>query len=159
MLWAAAFYISPQYVPFVLCRISKSSTAATPEHTVANSAGYCYFSLNMKNLLKAVGYYFINDTNPKSDDGRDQWQSRTSYILASMGGAVGFGNLLRFPSQVFNNNGLQWFIPYLLAITFVAIPTLILEVALGSSFRGGPVLAYNVRDQSILDAGMVRDAS
>ena len=64
-----------------------------------------------------------------------------------MGGAVGFGNLLRYPSQVFNNNGLQWFIPYLLAITLVAIPTLILEVALGCSFRGGPVLAYNVRDQ------------
>lgn len=41
----------------------------------------------------------------KGDDGRDLWQSRISYLLASMGGAIGFGNLLRFPSQVFNNNG------------------------------------------------------
>lgn len=64
-----------------------------------------------------------------------------------MGGAIGFGNLLRYPSQVFNNNGLQWFIPYFMAIGLVAIPVLVLEVALGSSLRGGPVLAYNVRDE------------
>ena len=99
----------------------------------------------MKNPLKAIRNHFAHDANKKSDDGRDQWQSRTSYVLASMSGAIGFGNLLRFPSQVFNNNGLQWFIPYFLALGLVAIPTLILEVALGSSLRGGPVLAYNVR--------------
>ncbi|KAH8623236.1 SNF-domain-containing protein [Alternaria alternata] len=44
-------------------------------------------------------------------DGRAEWPARTPYVLASMGGAMGFGNLLRFPSQVFNNNGIQWFIP------------------------------------------------
>lgn len=38
-------------------------------------------------------------TEKKTEDGRDQWGSRTSYVLASMGGAVGFGNLLRYPSQ------------------------------------------------------------
>jgi solute carrier family 6 GABA transporter-like protein 1 len=43
-------------------------------------------------------------------DGRAEWPSRTRYVLASMGGAMGFGNLLRFPSQVFNNNGIQWFV-------------------------------------------------
>ena len=37
---------------------------------------------------------------------------------------------------VFNNNGLQWFIPYLVAITLLAIPVLILEVSLGQAFRG-----------------------
>lgn len=97
----------------------------------------------MKNPLKSIRNHFARDNNKKSDDGRDQWQSRTSYVLASMSGAIGFGNLLRFPSQVFNNNGLQWFIPYFLALGLIAIPTLILEVALGSSLRGGPVLAYN----------------
>ena len=53
--------------------------------------------------------------------------------------------------QVFNNNGLQWFIPYFLAIGVVAIPVLILEVALGSSLRGGPVLVYNVCTSQALD--------
>ena len=83
---------------------------------------------NLKRVLNAVA------PSPKqSEDGRDQWPSRTSYVLASMGGAIGFGNLLRFPSQVFNNNGIQWFIPYVMAIFLLAIPILILEIATGSS--------------------------
>lgn len=70
----------------------------------------------------------------QSEDGRDQWPSRTAFILAAAGGAIGQGNIIRFPSQVFNNIGLQvgspedylpqiadtrppqWFVPYLLAI-------------------------------------------
>lgn len=43
---------------------------------------------------------------------------------------------------VFNNNGLQWFIPYLLAITLLAIPVLILEVSVGQSFRGYVALQF-----------------
>jgi SNF family Na+-dependent transporter len=58
------------------------------------------------------------------------------YQHLAMGGAVGFGNLLRYPSQVFNNNGLQWFIPYLMAILLLAIPVLILEVSIGQAYRG-----------------------
>ena len=101
----------------------------------------------------ALGRHMTKE-NQKTEDGRDQWQSRTSYLLASMGGAIGFGNLLRFPSQVFNNNGIQWFIPYFLALALLAIPVLILEVALGSSLRGGPVLAYNGVDKRARGAGL-----
>lgn len=86
--------------------------------------------------VKNFGRNLFRDKTKKSPEGRDEWGSRTAYILASMGGAVGFGNLLRYPSQVFNNNGLQWFIPYLLAITLLAIPVLILEVAIGAAYRG-----------------------
>jgi len=70
-------------------------------------------------MIKGWAKRLFSDNTKKTDDGRDQWGSRTSYVLASMGGAVGFGNLLRYPSQVFNNNGLQWFIPYLMAITLL----------------------------------------
>lgn len=86
--------------------------------------------------VKKFGRKLFSDSTKKTDDGRDQWGSRTSYVLASMGGAVGFGNLLRYPSQIFNNNGLQWFIPYLMAITLLAIPVLVLEVAIGQAYRG-----------------------
>lgn len=86
--------------------------------------------------VKKFGKRLFSDNTKKSADGRDQWGSRTAYVLASMGGAVGFGNLLRYPSQVFNNNGLQWFIPYLMAITLLAIPVLILEISLGQAYRG-----------------------
>lgn len=79
------------------------------------------------NTLKKVGNYLAPSAN-KDADGRDEWGSRTSFILASLGGAVGLGNLLRYPGQVFNNNGVQWFIPYLIALIFLGIPILMLEM-------------------------------
>lgn len=82
-------------------------------------------------------------TTDTDKDGRDQWPSRTAFLLASLGGAVGQGNIIRYPSQVFNNIGLQWFIPYLIAIALLAIPTLILEISIGVAYRGGTVIAFN----------------
>ena len=79
----------------------------------------------------------------KAEDGRDQWPSRTAFILASLSGVIGMGNFLRYPSTVFNNNGIQWFIPYFLALICLAIPALALELAAGNAYRGGTVTAYN----------------
>ena len=79
----------------------------------------------------------------KGADGRDQWPSRTAFILASLSGVIGMGNFLRYPSTVFNNNGLQWFIPYLLALCLLSIPALALELAAGNAYRGGTVTAFN----------------
>lgn len=92
--------------------------------------------------LKKIGRFFAPDAK-KGEDGRDQWGSRASFVLAAMGGAVGLGNLLRFPGQVFGNNGLQWFIPYLMALVFLGIPVLMLEISIGQAYRGGCVIAYD----------------
>lgn len=77
----------------------------------------------------------------KSDDGRDQWPSRAAFLLAAMGGCAGQGNLLRYPSVVYNNYGLQWFVPYLMAVFLIAIPALILEISIGQAYRGFVFLA------------------
>ncbi|KAM0278495.1 hypothetical protein ACHAQH_005162 [Verticillium albo-atrum] len=97
----------------------------------------------MGGKLLSKAYEFFAPTAKKGEDGRDVWGSRVSFILASMGGAVGLGNLLRFPSIVFNNHGLQFFIPYILSLLCVAIPTLMLEIAIGQAYRGGCVLAWH----------------
>jgi len=94
------------------------------------------------NQLKRIGNILAPEAK-KGDDGRDQWGSRASFVLAAMGGAVGLGNLLRFPGQVFANNGLQWFIPYLIALIFLGIPVLLLEIAIGQAYRGGCAIAYD----------------
>ncbi|KAJ0138297.1 Sodium-dependent neutral amino acid transporter B(0)AT2 [Colletotrichum tanaceti] len=96
--------------------------------------------------MAAIGRKIYNALAPsadKGDDGRDVWGSRTSFILAAMGGAVGLGNLLRFPSIVFNNHGLQFFVPYLVSLACLAVPTLLLEIAIGQAYRGGCVLAWH----------------
>ncbi|PGH29735.1 solute carrier family 6 (neurotransmitter transporter, GABA) member 1 [[Emmonsia] crescens] len=94
------------------------------------------------NVFKKVLSIVAPDAK-KASDGRDQWPSRASFVLAAMGGAVGLGNILRYPSVVFENNGLQWFLPYLIALIFLAIPLLILEISIGQAARGGGVIAFN----------------
>ena len=58
-------------------------------------------------------YLLVAPDATKDEDGRDNFNSRAQFVLCAMGGAVGLGNLLRFPSVIYNNYGLQFFIPYL----------------------------------------------
>lgn len=64
------------------------------------------------------------------------------------------GNLLRYPSQIYNNNGLQWFIPYLMAVVLIAVPALILEIAIGQAYRGGSVVAFNNINHRLKGTGL-----
>ncbi|KAF2731643.1 SNF-domain-containing protein [Polyplosphaeria fusca] len=105
------------------------------------------------NTLKKVGVWLAPPPQ-KSDDGRDQWPSRAAFLLAAMGGCAGQGNLLRYPSVVYNNYGLQWFIPYLMAVFLIAIPALILEISIGQAYRGGTVIAFNNVNRRLKGVGM-----
>ncbi|KAF2678015.1 SNF-domain-containing protein [Lentithecium fluviatile CBS 122367] len=104
-------------------------------------------------FLRKVGAY-LAPPPPQSDDGRDQWPSRAAFLLAAMGGCAGQGNLLRYPSVVYNNYGLQWFIPYLLAVFLIAIPALILEVSIGQAYRGGTAIAFNNINRRLKGVGL-----
>ncbi|KAF3046532.1 hypothetical protein E8E12_010640 [Didymella heteroderae] len=104
-------------------------------------------------FIRKIGS-FLAPPPSKSDDGRDQWPSRAAFLLAAMGGCAGQGNLLRYPSVVYNNYGLQWFIPYLLAVFLIAIPALILEVSIGQAYRGGTVIAFNNMNRRLKGVGM-----
>jgi len=73
---------------------------------------------------------------------RELWSSRAGFIMASMGAAVGFGNVWRFPALAYSYGGGAFFIPYLIALFFIGIPLLILEVALGQFYRTGDIGAF-----------------
>jgi solute carrier family 6 (neurotransmitter transporter, GABA) member 1 len=100
------------------------------------------------------GVDFFAPPAQKSADGRDQWGTRAGFVLAAMGGAVGLGNLLRYPSQVFNNHGAQWFIPYVIALIFLGIPVLLLELSLGQAYRGGCVIAWDHVSKRLKGVGL-----
>lgn len=104
-------------------------------------------------FLRKLGNWFAPPPK-QADDGRDQWPSRASFVLACMGGCAGMGNLLRYPSQLYNNYGLQWFIPYLMAVFLIAVPVLVLEIAIGQAYRGGAVTAYNSMNHRLKGVGM-----
>ncbi|CAD0115502.1 unnamed protein product [Aureobasidium uvarum] len=100
------------------------------------------------------GFKWFFPEPEKAEDGRDQWPSRAAFLLAAMGGCAGQGNLLRYPSVVYNNYGLQWFIPYMLAVFLIAIPALVLEISIGQCYRGGSVIAFNNINRRLKGVGI-----
>lgn len=112
-----------------------------------------WLALPAREKMSAFGNSFVPPP-AKSADGRDQWPSRAAFLLAAMGGCAGQGNLIRYPSVLYNNYGLQWFIPYLLAIFLIAIPALILEISIGQAYRGGSVIAFNNIHRRLRGVGM-----
>ncbi|MDY9927299.1 sodium-dependent transporter [Methanosarcina sp.] len=72
---------------------------------------------------------------------REVWNTRTGFILAAIGSAVGLGNIWRFSYIVYENGGGAFLIPYLIALFTAGIPLLILEFGLGSKFLGSAPIA------------------
>jgi NSS family neurotransmitter:Na+ symporter len=70
---------------------------------------------------------------------REKWSSKTVFILAAVGSAVGLGNVWRFPYLAGQYGGGAFLIPYLIAFVVIATPILILELAIGQRMQQGPV--------------------
>lgn len=62
---------------------------------------------------------------------RETWSSRTGFILAATGGAIGLGNIWKFPYMAGSSGGGAFVIVYLFAVALVAIPILVAELMLG----------------------------
>ena len=72
---------------------------------------------------------------------REQWSSHTGFILAAIGGAVGLGNIWKFPYMAGSSGGGAFVIVYLFAVALVAIPILMAELMLGRSGKQSPPTA------------------
>jgi len=66
------------------------------------------------------------------------WSSRTTYILFTLGGAVGLGNMWKFPYTAGANGAGVFIVSYLLAIVVLGIPMLMAESALGRHGQKSP---------------------
>ncbi|ADO77578.1 sodium-dependent transporter [Halanaerobium praevalens] len=77
------------------------------------------------------------------EQNRDQWGSRLGFVLATIGSAVGLGNIWRFSYMAYENGGGAFLFPYIFALLTAGIPLLLLEMGFGfftrksapSSFR------------------------
>lgn len=67
---------------------------------------------------------------------RETWGSRSGFILAAVGSAIGLGNIWRFPYMAYDNGGGAFLIPYFVAMLIAGIPFMMLEFGLGHKFRG-----------------------
>ncbi|MBI2343277.1 MAG: sodium-dependent transporter [Deltaproteobacteria bacterium] len=74
--------------------------------------------------------------------GREQWKTRTGFLCAAIGCAVGLGNIWRFPYVAYTSGGGTFFIPYFIALLLVGLPLMIMEHGLGHREQGSAPLAF-----------------
>lgn len=73
---------------------------------------------------------------------RDGFKSRTGFVIACIGSAVGMGNIWRFPYMVSDWEGMTFLIPYVLFVILIGASGVIEEMALGRAAKGGPIIAF-----------------
>ncbi|MFC6718001.1 sodium-dependent transporter [Natrialbaceae archaeon GCM10025810] len=70
---------------------------------------------------------------------RETWATRTGFILAAVGSAVGLGNVWRFPYQVGEFGGAAFLVVYLLLIAVIGFPIMLVEFTVGRYTDRNPV--------------------
>ncbi|MEX2587629.1 MAG: sodium-dependent transporter [Actinomycetota bacterium] len=73
---------------------------------------------------------------------RAVWGSERAYVLATIAGVVGLGNIWRFPYMAGLNGGGSFVLAYVICVLLIAIPLASLESAAGSLGRRSPVGAF-----------------
>mgnify|MGYP003669403629 FL=1 len=73
---------------------------------------------------------------------REQWGTDTGFILATIGSAVGIGNIWRFSYVAGENGGGAFLIVYGLSVLLVGLPIVIGELALGRRGAADAVVAF-----------------
>ncbi|MEM2138351.1 MAG: sodium-dependent transporter [Candidatus Anstonellaceae archaeon] len=67
----------------------------------------------------------------------DGWSSKKAFVLASIGAAVGIGNIWRFPYIASGHGGFWFIIPYVICLLAVGIPLFLLETGQGFHLKRG----------------------
>ena len=83
--------------------------------------------------------------------GNAVWSSRFAFIMASVGFAVGLGNIWRFPYVTGENGGSAFVLIYLLCAVAIGIPCLMAELLVGRRGRGSPPTAQYVCTSMTID--------
>jgi NSS family neurotransmitter:Na+ symporter len=73
---------------------------------------------------------------------RDAFASTLGAFAATLGSAIGLGNIWKFPYLTGSHGGAAFVLVYLLAIAFVGIPILVVELTIGRKMRLNAVHAY-----------------
>ncbi|CCO07547.1 putative transporter (fragment) [Desulforamulus hydrothermalis] len=73
---------------------------------------------------------------------REAWSSKTGFILASVGAAMGLGSIWMFPWRIGAYGGGAFLVPYFLFVFVLGVTGLMGEFAFGRSQQKGAVSAF-----------------
>ena len=86
---------------------------------------------------------------------RGQFASKFGFIMASVGSAVGLGNLWGFPYKAGMGGGFAFIVAYLIFVALVGIPVMMCEFALGRKIKANVVTIYKTLDKRFGFAGYI----
>ncbi len=78
----------------------------------------------------------------QGQEARPEWTSHMGFILATLGSAVGLGNIWRFPYVMGKYGGGAFLLVYMILMCAICVIPLICELYLGKKFKLATVLAY-----------------
>ena len=81
-------------------------------------------------------------SNNENNEIRDSFTSKTGFILACIGSAVGMGNIWLFPYRVGQFGGAAFLIPYIIFIVLLGYTGLMGEFAFGRMTQTGPIGSF-----------------
>ena len=74
---------------------------------------------------------------------RETWGSNFGFIMATIGSAIGLGNVWKFPYITGMNGGGAFVLVYLFCILLLGVPVMICEMTIGRKTRRNAFGAYN----------------
>jgi len=80
----------------------------------------------------------------KEEASSDEFSGRLGLIFATIGAAIGTGNIWRFPRMVGANGGGSFLVPWLIFLFLWSVPLIIAEFALGKRSRTGTVGTFRI---------------
>tara|TARA_B100001778_G_scaffold68487_2_gene54081 strand:- start:174 stop:1976 length:1803 start_codon:yes stop_codon:yes gene_type:complete len=80
----------------------------------------------------------------EGETGSDEFSGRLGLIFATIGAAIGTGNIWRFPRMVGANGGGSFLVPWLIFLFLWSVPLIIAEFALGKRSRTGTVGTFRI---------------
>ena len=79
-----------------------------------------------------------------AEGGSDEFSGRLGLIFATIGAAIGTGNIWRCPRMVGANGGGSFLVPWLIFLFLWSVPLIIAEFALGKRSRTGTVGTFRI---------------
>lgn len=84
---------------------------------------------------------------------REEWRTQTGFVLATIGSAVGLGNIWRFSYVAGESGGGAFLAIYLVFVVLIGLPLMIAEFALGRRGGGDVVQAFSAASPRWRGAG------
>ena len=79
---------------------------------------------------------------------RDGFSSTLGVLAATLGSAVGLGNIWKFPYVTGDNGGAAFLVIYLAATLLIGLPVMIAEMSIGRAGQANPISAVQTSHQN-----------